>query len=137
YFIQTMILTIGIVLISLPITIFVAGIMLTNNIRDVDGVKANGRNTVAILIGRKKATTTLAVMFIVAYLLTGLYIIMGILPLVSIFIFISTPKANSVVKKLRGKTEAAQMMPAMAAVGEAHAIYRALLSVSLFVHLLF
>lgn len=137
YFIQTMTLTVGAVLISLPVTIFVAGILLTNNIRDVDGDKANGRNTFAILVGRKKATTTLAAIFIVAYLLTGLYIIMGILPLISIVIFISAPKAYSVVKKLRGKTEAAQMMSAMEAVGQTHAIYGALLSLSLFVHLLF
>src|SRR5699024_3192348 len=53
-------LTVEAVLISLPVTIFVAGILLTNNIRDVDGDKANGRNTFAILVGRKKATTTLA-----------------------------------------------------------------------------
>src|SRR5699024_12119697 len=55
---------------TFPVTIFVAGILLTNNIRDVDGDKANGRNTFAILVGRKKATTTLAGMIIFASLLT-------------------------------------------------------------------
>lgn len=137
YFIQTMTLTVGVVLISLPVTIFVAGIMLTNNIRDADGDKANGRNTFAILAGRKKATNVLAVMFAAAYLLTGVYMVIGILPLVSIIIFASAPKAYSVIKKLRGKTEAAQMMPAMAAVGQTHAMYGALLSLALFVHLFF
>ena len=34
--------------------------MLSNNIRDLDGDKENGRKTVAILIGKKKAIYLLA-----------------------------------------------------------------------------
>lgn len=137
YFIQTMTLTADVVLISIPVTLFVAGIMLTNNIRDVDGDRENGRRTFAILVGRKKATSVLAALFVIAYVLTGLYIITGILPLISLLIFVSAPKAYDVIKNLRGRTKAADMMPAMVAAGQTHAFYGALLGLTVFIHSFF
>ena len=53
YYIQTGGLTWNVFLISLPITILVGGINLSNNIRDLVGDKENGRKTLPILAGRK------------------------------------------------------------------------------------
>lgn len=53
YYIQTGGLTWNVFLISLPITILVGGINLSNNIRDMVGDKENGRKTLPILAGRK------------------------------------------------------------------------------------
>src|SRR5699024_4161846 len=89
YYIQTLTLTVDVVLISIPIAIFIGAIMLSNNIRDLDGDKLNGRKTVAILIGRQNAIVLLASMFTIAYCLTAYFIIIGMLPLWSLITFLS------------------------------------------------
>src|SRR5699024_5376901 len=43
YFVQTLHITGEVILISIPVTLFVASIMFTNNIRDLDGDSENGR----------------------------------------------------------------------------------------------
>lgn len=53
YYIQTSVLTGSVIWLSIPVAIFIGAIMLSNNIRDLDGDKENGRKTVAILLGRK------------------------------------------------------------------------------------
>lgn len=60
YYIQTGGLTWNVFLISLPITILVGGINLSNNIRDMVGDKENGRKTLPILAGRKNAVQILS-----------------------------------------------------------------------------
>src|SRR5699024_6320446 len=69
YYIQTMMVTIGVILISLPIAIFIGAILLSNNIRDLDNDKESGRKTIAILLGRKKANQFLVLLFSIAYCL--------------------------------------------------------------------
>src|SRR5699024_9748637 len=131
YFIQTLTLTSNVIYISIPIAIFIASILLSNNIRDLDGDKENGRKTLAILLGRKKAIGFLAFLFIVAYGLTALYIILDMLPFISIILFITVFKAYDVIKKFRGKTKPIEMMPAMVATGKTNTMYGFLLGLSL------
>ncbi|MFL6516590.1 MAG: 1,4-dihydroxy-2-naphthoate polyprenyltransferase, partial [Bacillus sp. (in: firmicutes)] len=63
FFIQTGTVSSTSILVSVPSMILVGMIMLSNNIRDLDGDKENGRKTVAILLGKKGAI----------YLLTGMF----------------------------------------------------------------
>src|SRR5699024_285379 len=133
YFVQTLVLTTNVIYISIPIAIFIASILLSNNIRDLDGDKENGRRTLAILLGRKKAILFLAFLFMLAYGLTAVYIIVGILPLVSIVLFLTIQKAYEVIKKFKGKTKPIEMMPAMAATGKTNTMYGFLLGLSLLI----
>src|SRR5690625_4794035 len=113
YFIQTGHITSDVILISIPIAIFIGAILLANNIRDLDGDKENGRKTIAILIGRKNAVRFLAGLFITAYALTTVFIVLQVLPVWSIITFLSIKKAIDVIRGFRGKTEPIEMMPAM------------------------
>lgn len=133
YYIQTSVITSSVIWLSIPIAIFIGGIMMSNNIRDLDGDKENGRKTVAILLGRKNAVRFLAIMFITAYFLTGLYILSDVLPVWSVIAFLSVIKASDVVRKFRGKTKPLEMMPAMAATGKTNTLYGLLLGISLLV----
>ncbi|WP_373893146.1 1,4-dihydroxy-2-naphthoate polyprenyltransferase [Virgibacillus natechei] len=133
YFIQTQAITASVIWVSIPIAIFIGSIMLSNNIRDLDGDKENGRKTIAILLGRKNAVNFLAALFILSYGLTAIYIISGILPLWSLITFISIIKAVDVIKKFRGKTVPIEMMPAMAATGKTNTFYGFLLGLSLLI----
>ncbi|SFD93664.1 1,4-dihydroxy-2-naphthoate prenyltransferase [Lentibacillus persicus] len=133
YYIQTSVITSSVIWLSVPIAIFIGGIMMSNNIRDLDGDKENGRKTIAILLGRKNAIRFLAFMFITAYLLTGLYIVSDVLPVWSVIAFLSAIKASDVIRKFHGKTKPLEMMPAMAATGKTNTIYGFLLGLSLLV----
>lgn len=131
YFIQTSEVNWQIILISLPIAIFIGSIMMSNNIRDLDNDKLNGRHTIAILLGRKNAVRFLGGMFTAVYVLTLIYIFTEILPFWSLITLLSIPKAVDVIKKFRGKTEPLEMMPAMAATGKTNTVYGFLLGISL------
>ncbi|SHG48383.1 1,4-dihydroxy-2-naphthoate polyprenyltransferase [Ornithinibacillus halophilus] len=134
YFIQTGTVTNNVILISIPIAILIGSIMLSNNIRDLDGDKKGGRKTLAILVGRKNAVGVLALFFIVTFLLTLIYILLDILPAWSAITFIAIPLALKVVKNFVGKTEPLEMMPAMKATGKTNTIYGLLLGLSLLIN---
>lgn len=137
YFIQTLSLTTEVILISIPLTIFIGSLNLANNIRDLDGDKIGGRKTIAVLIGREKAITLLAILFFIAYAITLGLIILNILPIWSVITFLSGAIAISVIKNFRGKTESLEMMPAMKATGKTNTIYGILLSISLVISMFF
>ncbi|PLT32192.1 1,4-dihydroxy-2-naphthoate octaprenyltransferase [Bacillus sp. V5-8f] len=121
------------ILVAIPIGILVGLINLSNNIRDLDGDKANGRKTLAILIGRKKAVFLLGIMFSVSYLwMIGLTATETVSPWV-LLVFLSIPKAVKATKGFIGKTVPIQMMPAMKATAQTNTIFGFLLSVGLFI----
>ena len=131
FFIQTLAITWEVIWISMPLTICSGSFNLANNIRDRDGDKEGGRKTIAVLIGREKAITLLAVLFVLAYIWTLGLIALGMLPYWSFLTLLSVPKAVYVIKNFRGKTEPLEMMPAMIATGKTNTIYGFLLGLSL------
>lgn len=137
YYIQTLSLTSEVIWISIPIAIFIGCIMLSNNIRDLDGDKLNGRKTIAILIGRKNAIIFLGALFVIAYGLTLYFIIVGMLPLWSAIVFLSGKMAIDVIQNFKGKTKPIEMMPAMVLTGKTNSIYGLLMGISLLLNKLF
>ncbi|HLS07196.1 MAG TPA: 1,4-dihydroxy-2-naphthoate polyprenyltransferase [Bacillota bacterium] len=133
YYIQTLTLTSTVIWISIPVAIFIGAILLSNNIRDLENDKKNGRRTIAILLGHRWAVIFLAILFVAAYLFTATFIITGQLPIHSIIVFLSVPKAISVINGFRGKSEPIEMMPAMVATGQTNTIYGFLLGISLLI----
>lgn len=120
------------VLVSIPISILVGGILMANNIRDLQGDKQHGRRTLAILLGHQNAVRVLAGMFIVSYgWMLGLAILNYVSPWL-LLIMISIPKAVQATKLFAGKTKAIQMMPAMKATAQTHTFYGTLLTLGIF-----
>ncbi|SDK08570.1 1,4-dihydroxy-2-naphthoate polyprenyltransferase [Sediminibacillus albus] len=134
YFIQTMTLTGEVILISIPIAIFIGTIMLSNNIRDLEGDKENGRKTIAILIGREKAVVLLGSLFAISYLLMAIYVFAGILPIWSFLTLLGVKKAITAIKGFKGKTINLEMMPAMKATAQTNTFFGLLLGLSLLIH---
>lgn len=133
FFIQTGYVSKDVVIISIPIAIFIGAILLSNNIRDLDNDKESGRQTIAILIGRKNAIILLALLFVSAYILTITFVLIGKLPTFSLITLASVVKASEVIVRFRGKTEPLQMMPAMIATGQTNTLYGVLLGISLLI----
>lgn len=133
FFTQTGTVTFISVLISIPISILIGGINLSNNIRDLDGDKENGRRTLAILVGRKNAIIILASMFSISYLwIVGLIVTDNASPW-TLLVLISIPKAIKATKGFIGKTKPIQMMPAMKATAQTNTLFGFLLSIGLFI----
>ncbi|WP_449537349.1 1,4-dihydroxy-2-naphthoate polyprenyltransferase [Ferdinandcohnia sp. Marseille-Q9671] len=137
FFIQTGTVTTVSVLIALPIMILVGAINMSNNIRDLDGDKKNGRRTLPILLGREKSIKFLAFLFTISYLWIILLTFAGISPLWSLLVLVSIPKAVQAVKGFVGKSEPIQMMPAMKATAQTNTFFGFLLSIGLFISYFF
>ncbi|MFC4619594.1 1,4-dihydroxy-2-naphthoate polyprenyltransferase [Camelliibacillus cellulosilyticus] len=133
FYIQTNTITLVSILMSVPIAILVAGIMMANNIRDLDGDKEKGRRTLAILLGRKKAIHFLSGMFVVSYLWVVGLLIFNVETAWLLIVFLSIPKAYQAAKLFKGKTKSIQLMPAMKATSQMHTLFGFLLSLGLFV----
>ncbi|GGP13858.1 1,4-dihydroxy-2-naphthoate polyprenyltransferase [Oceanobacillus neutriphilus] len=133
YYIQTSTITAEMIWISIPITIFIGCINFANNIRDRDGDETGGRKTIAVLIGRPNSVKLLGILFIVAFAITIILILTGILPAWSFLTLLSVLPAIGVIKEFQGKTKAIEMMPAMAKTAKTNTIYGMLLGLSLLI----
>lgn len=137
YFIQTGTVSADAAFLAVPSTLLVAAIMMSNNIRDIVGDAASGRRTLAILVGRPAAVNILMSFFLLSYIwIVGLIIFNGLTPW-TLLVFLSAPKAISVVKTFKRFTEPLEVMPAMKATGITNTLFAFLLGIGLLIeHLL-
>ncbi|WP_428911238.1 1,4-dihydroxy-2-naphthoate polyprenyltransferase [Niallia sp. Krafla_26] len=135
FFIQTGTVTLESILISTPIMILVGSINLSNNIRDLDGDKENGRRTLAILLGKKKAVLFLASSLAISYIWVFSLVGFGIISPWILLVVLSIPKALTAVKGfLQNYAQAPiHMMPAMKATSQTNTFFGLLLSIGLFI----
>jgi 1,4-dihydroxy-2-naphthoate octaprenyltransferase len=133
FFIQTGTVSSTSILVSVPSMILVGMIMLSNNIRDLDGDKENGRKTVAILLGKQKAIYLLAGMFTVSYLWVFGLIIMGVTPIWTALVILSAPKAITAIKGFTLNTIPIKMAPAMKATAQTNTIFGFMLAIGIFI----
>lgn len=134
FFIQTGTVTTTPILVSVPISILVAAILLANNIRDLDNDQKSGRKTLAILLGRKRAIRLLAGMFITSFLWIVLLTFTNTISPWTLLVFFSIPKAWQATKAFIGKTKPIDMMPAMKATAQTNTQFGFLLVIGLFIH---
>ncbi len=137
FFIQTGFIDTDVLLLSIPTALFIACLLLANNIRDLDGDKKHGRKTIAILLGRRKAIVLQSITFLFIYLLTAFFILSGKLPVWSLLVYISLGSAIKTIKLYKGKAKPLELMPAMIATGKTNTLYGFLLGISLLLSVLF
>jgi 1,4-dihydroxy-2-naphthoate octaprenyltransferase len=133
FFIQTGTVSTTSILVSVPSMILVGMIMLSNNIRDLDGDKENGRKTVAILLGKKGAIYLLTGMFIFSFLWVLGLIIFGVLPVWTALVILSAPKAIKATKGFIENNIPIKMAPAMKATAQTNTIFGFLLAIGIFI----
>lgn len=137
YFIQAGTVTLTPVLVSIPITILIGAINLSNNIRDIDGDRDFGRKTVPVLVGKDNAIKILAISFIVSYLwMIALVLFYNLTPW-ALLVLLSSPKAYRAVKDFIGKVLPIEMMAAMKATAQTNTLFGILLTVGFLFSYLF
>ncbi|WP_066310838.1 1,4-dihydroxy-2-naphthoate polyprenyltransferase [Bacillus sp. FJAT-29814] len=132
FFIQTGTVDSTSILVSIPSFVLVGGIMMSNNIRDLDGDKKFGRKTLAILLGKENAVYFLAGMFIFSYVWIFALIIADIVPIWTALVLLSTPKPIKSVKGFFKGTIPIEMAPAMKATAQTNTIFGFLLAIGIF-----
>ncbi|MGG3466455.1 1,4-dihydroxy-2-naphthoate polyprenyltransferase [Neobacillus pocheonensis] len=133
FFIQTGSVNSTSILISIPIMVLVGAINFSNNIRDLEGDKENGRKTLAILLGKNKAIYWLAGMFIFSYVWVVGLIISDVAPIWTFIVILSIPKAIKAIKGFIAGSLPIQMAPAMKATAQTNTIFGFLLAIGIFV----
>ena len=136
FYIQTGTVTIEAVILSVPSMLLVAGIMLANNIRDIEQDTVGGRKTLAILVGRSNAITILASFFLISYVWILLLIPFGHLTPWALLVLLSVRKPIKAVVIFRKHLLPLQVMPAMKETAVTNTVFALLLGIGiLFGHL--
>lgn len=131
FFIQTGIITTESILVSIPVSILCGAILTSNNIRDLKGDQENGRRTLAILLGHRRAVVFLALLFAAAYLWVAGMVLYDISSAWLLVVLVSLPKAIQAIKRFQGKVLAVEMVTAMKATAELHTIFGLLLAIGI------
>lgn len=113
---------------SIPIGIFVALILLGNNIRDIQHDLKAGIKTLPIILGKEKAKKLYLLLLIISYSLTLIFILLKYLSFFSLVVFLTIPIATKNyrmlfdIEKIKMVDKAGAML---------HLIFGLLLSLSL------
>ena len=113
FYFQTGFVNADIIVVSLPLFIMIGAILLANNIRDLDNDKESGRRTYAILVGRNNAIKTMAISFIVVYLLNVLFIVTKYASWWNLLVFVTIPLAIKIIKGFSANNHKTTMAPFM------------------------
>ena len=113
FYFQTGYVNTDIIVVSLPLFIMIGAILLANNIRDLDNDKESGRRTYAILVGRNNAIKTMAISFIVVYLLNILFIVTKYASWWNLLVFVTIPLAIKIIKGFSKNNHKKTMAPFM------------------------
>ncbi|MBA3927457.1 1,4-dihydroxy-2-naphthoate polyprenyltransferase [Listeria rustica] len=136
FYIQAGFISSFIVYVSIPVMVLVGNLLLANSIRDLEPDKANGRLTLAILLGRKGALILFTSAFIFAYVWEiALIFTVEATPWILI-ILLSAPEAIKAVRRFIGKSVPITMVPAMKATSKALTFFGILLAIAFLISLL-
>lgn len=99
YAVQTSHLSLRTLAVSLPIGIFVAAILLANNLRDAAFDRVTGVRTLSHVLGPAKAFRLYADLLILPYILVVLCILLRLLTWSSLLVFVAFPLTAKVIRQ--------------------------------------
>lgn len=105
FFIQSGTVTPRSLLVSIPIGLLIAAILLSNNIRDIEHDRLGGRSTLPILLGAETAVSVLEGVYTLAGLLVAAYALSGVLTPWTLIALAFYPAAIRSAKHFRLHTE--------------------------------
>ncbi|MFT8320664.1 MAG: 1,4-dihydroxy-2-naphthoate polyprenyltransferase [Bacillus sp. (in: firmicutes)] len=134
FYIQTNMINLQSVLISVPIAFLVGSINLANNIRDIEEDTLGGRKTIAILLGFDKSVILLASLFALSYIWIIAFILFGFLSPWLLVVLCSIKKPLQAIKGFKG--ERSQTPIAMKSTALTNTLFGFFLSIGLIIQYL-
>lgn len=90
-----------VLLVSIPQGLWVALVLLANNLTDADYDSETGVKTLGTVFGRKKATRLFIVVVTTIYVITGVEILAGVIPRWGLLTFLSFPMILTFIFRLK------------------------------------
>jgi 1,4-dihydroxy-2-naphthoate octaprenyltransferase len=103
YIVQTSALSLKVLVLSVPIGIFVAAILLVNNLRDAVFDRSTDIMTLATVLSPARAFKLYSKLIFYPFILTAIYVILGILQWPSLAVFAACPLAIKTIKEFSKK----------------------------------
>ena len=119
------------VLVSIPLAILIGAILTSNNIRDLEGDRNNGRRTLAILLGHDMAVQFLACALAAANLWMVALVAVGTLSPWTLLVLGSLVPSIAAIRVFRAGGTPAEMMLGMKRVAQTNTIFGILLLIGL------
>ena len=117
YFVQVKHLEWEAFALAVPVGLIAAGILVVNNIRDVDTDRRAGKRTLAVRLGRERTRTMFSAIIYFAYLLTPVTWIFGPLTAWLFLPWLTLPLGAGVVRVVRNHTDGPSLNEALARTG--------------------
>src|SRR6201994_3826678 len=131
YFVQVKHLDWEAFALAVPVGLIASGILVVNNIRDIDTDRRAGKRTLAVRIGRQRTRVMFAVVIYLAYLLAPVTWIFGPLKPWLFLSWLTLPLAAAVIRTVRNHTDGASLNAALARTGLLQLTFCTLLSAGL------
>ena len=116
---------------AVPVGLLAAGILVVNNVRDIDTDRRAGKRTLAVRLGRERTRTMFALIVYAAYLLAPVTWLFGPLKPWVLLPWLTLPLAAQVVRVVRNQTDGPSLNGALAQTGLLQLTFCVLLSAGL------
>ncbi len=121
------------VLLSIPIGLLSAAILVVNNVRDIDTDRRAGKRTLAVRIGRERSRDLYVSMIAASYVLLPIALIAGDGSGWAMLGLLSIPLAVAPIRAVRERTDGPALNGALAGTGALLAAYALLVAVGLLI----
>ena len=115
----------------MPVGLIASGILVVNNVRDIDTDRRAGKRTRAVRMGRARTRRMFAVIIYLAYVLTPVTWVFGPMKPWLFLPWLTLPLAARVVRIVRNRTDGASLNGALAQTGALQLVFCALLAAGL------
>jgi 1,4-dihydroxy-2-naphthoate polyprenyltransferase len=116
---------------AIPVGLIAAGILVVNNVRDIDTDRRAGKRTLAVRLGRARARVMFAAIVYLAYVLVPVTWVFGPLKAWVLLPWLTLPLAAQVVRAVRNRTDGPSLNQALAQTGMLQLAFCVLLSAGL------
>ena len=131
YFVQVKHLQWEAFALAVPVGLIAAGILVVNNVRDIDTDRRAGKRTLAVRLGRARTRVMFATIIYVAYVLVPVTWAFGPLKPWVLLPWLTLPLAAQVVRAVRNRTDGPSLNQALAQTGMLQLAFCVLLSAGL------